>query len=35
MGNLGLDRFREPLKELAASPDETVAEHAQWALKRL
>jgi len=35
MGNLGLARFREPLEDLAASPDEMVAEHAQWALKRL
>jgi epoxyqueuosine reductase len=35
MGNLGLDRFRGPLEELASSPDEIVAEHAQWALKKL
>jgi epoxyqueuosine reductase len=35
MGNLGLDRFREPLEELASSPDEIVAEHAQWALGKL
>lgn len=35
MGNLGQDRFREPLEELAASPDEMVAEHARWALKKL
>lgn len=34
MGNLGLARFREPLEELAASPDEMVAEHAEWALKK-
>jgi epoxyqueuosine reductase len=35
MGNLGLDRFREPLEELAAFPNETIAEHAQWALRKL
>ncbi len=35
MGNLGLERFREPLKELAASPNEMVAEHAQWGLRKL
>jgi epoxyqueuosine reductase len=35
MGNLGLERFREPLEDLAASPNEMVAEHARWALKRL
>jgi len=35
MGNLGLDRFREPLEGLASSPDEIVAEHAQWALRKL
>jgi epoxyqueuosine reductase len=35
MGNLGLDQFRGPLEELASSPDEIVAEHAQWALKKL
>jgi len=35
MGNLGLERFREPLEDLAASPDEMVAEHARWALKKL
>jgi epoxyqueuosine reductase len=35
MGNLGLDRFREPLEELASSPDEIVAEHARWALEKL
>jgi epoxyqueuosine reductase len=35
MGNLGLDRFREPLEELAAFPNETIAEHALWALRKL
>jgi epoxyqueuosine reductase len=35
MGNLGHERFRGPLEDLAASPDEMVAEHARWALKRL
>ena len=35
MGNLRLDRFREPLEELASSPDENVAEHARWALGKL
>jgi len=35
MGNLGLHKFREPLEELASSPDEVLAEHAQWALKKL
>jgi epoxyqueuosine reductase len=35
MGNSRLDRFRGPLEDLAASPDEMVAEHAQWALKKL
>jgi epoxyqueuosine reductase len=35
MGNLGLEQFRGPLKEMAASDDAVVAEHAQWALRRL
>lgn len=35
MGNSRLDQFRGPLENLAASSDETVAEHAQWALKKL
>jgi epoxyqueuosine reductase QueG len=35
MGNLGLERFRGPLKELAASSNEMVAEHAQWGLRKL
>ena len=33
MGNSGPDRFRGPLEELAAFPDEMVAEHARWALR--
>ncbi len=35
MGNARLNQFRAPLAELAASPDEMVAEHAKWALKKL
>lgn len=35
MGNLGLEQFRGPLKEMAASDDAMVAEHAQWALRKL
>ena len=35
MGNSRLGRFRGPLEEMALSPDETIAEHAQWALKKL
>jgi epoxyqueuosine reductase len=35
MGNLGLDRFRGPLEDLASSSDEMVAEHAQWGLRKL
>jgi epoxyqueuosine reductase len=35
MGNLKQDRFRGPLEDLSASPDEIVAEHARWALKKL
>lgn len=35
MGNSRLEEFRGPLEDLAASPDEMVAEHAQWALKKL
>jgi epoxyqueuosine reductase len=35
MGNAASIRFREPLERLAASEDETVAEHAAWALSRL
>jgi epoxyqueuosine reductase len=35
MGNLRLSEFRGPLEDLAASPDEMVAEHARWALEKL
>jgi epoxyqueuosine reductase len=35
MGNSRLEKFREPLKKLAASADTLVAEHARWALQRL
>ncbi len=35
MGNSGLARFRQPLERLAASGDSVVAEHAEWALRRL
>jgi epoxyqueuosine reductase len=35
MGNLGLERFREPLERLAASSNEMVAEHARWGLENL
>ena len=35
MGNSRLDQFRGPLEDLAASPDEMVAVHARWALKKL
>lgn len=35
MGNARLEKFREPLETLAASPDAVVAEHARWALARL
>jgi epoxyqueuosine reductase len=35
MGNSGLEQFRGPLEDLAASDDEKVAEHAQWALRKL
>ncbi len=35
MGNLRLERYREPLEELATSSDEVVAEHARWALEKL
>jgi epoxyqueuosine reductase len=35
MGNAGLEKFREPLKKLAASEDALVVEHAQWALQQL
>ena len=35
MGNSGEAKFREPLEELARFPNEMVAEHARWGLKRL
>jgi epoxyqueuosine reductase QueG len=35
MGNTGLEKFREPLKKLAASEDALVVEHARWALGAL
>ena len=35
MGNSGNAKFREPLKKLAQSGNEMVAEHARWALARL
>ena len=35
MGNSGLERFRGPLEQLAASGDPVVAEHARWGLARL
>jgi epoxyqueuosine reductase len=35
MGNSGLAKFRAPLEKLTASPDPLVAEHAQWALRKL
>lgn len=35
MGNLGVRQFRGTLEQLSSSPDELVAEHAQWALKKL
>ncbi|MCS6954387.1 MAG: tRNA epoxyqueuosine(34) reductase QueG [Bryobacteraceae bacterium] len=35
MGNAGRSEFRPALERLAAHPDPLVAEHAQWALRRL
>lgn len=35
MGNLGAERFRGPLEDLASSSDEMVAEHARWGLRKL
>lgn len=35
MGNARLEKFREPLKKLAASEDQFIAEHARWALDAL
>jgi epoxyqueuosine reductase len=35
MGNLKLEKFREPLQKMAESPDPVVAEHARWGLEQL
>jgi len=35
MGNSGDRRFIPQLEKLAADDDQTVAEHAGWALKKL
>jgi epoxyqueuosine reductase len=35
MGNSGLEKFREPLEQLAAFPNELVSDHARWALQQL
>ena len=35
MGNSGRGNFREPLKKLTESPDDTVREAASWALERV
>ena len=35
MGASGDERFREPLEHLARSANETVAEHARWALEQM
>jgi len=35
MGNSGLEKFRGPLKKLAASDDQLIAEHARWSLLQL
>ena len=35
MGNLRLEKFREPLEKMAESADPVVAEHARWGLERL
>jgi epoxyqueuosine reductase len=35
MGNSGLAKFRDPLRKLAESPDQMIAEHARGALARL
>ncbi len=35
MGNSGQSKFREHLEKLAEFPNEMVAEHARWALKRI
>jgi epoxyqueuosine reductase len=35
MGNSALEKFREPLENLAVFPNPLVAEHARWALQQL
>ena len=35
MGNQRAERFRQPLRKMAQSPDPLVAEHARWALTQL
>jgi len=35
MGNSKLEKFREPLERMSRLADETVAEHARWALAQL
>jgi epoxyqueuosine reductase len=35
MGNSGDQQFVPALEKMAADPDPVVAEHAQWALKKL
>jgi epoxyqueuosine reductase len=35
MGNSGNPEFLPVLEEMSASPDETVAEHARWAMEKL
>ena len=35
MGNLRLEKFREPLIKMTQSPDAVVAEHARWSLERM
>jgi len=35
MGNSKNEKFREPLERLARFPDEMVAEHARWGLRRI
>jgi epoxyqueuosine reductase len=35
MGNSGLEKFREPLEQLAGFPNPLVADQARWALKQI
>jgi hypothetical protein len=35
MGNSGNKAFITDLQQMAAGPDTVVAEHAEWALKKL